>query len=286
MKLTRRVYFSSGHRYWIPAKSEEENRTLFGEWASPYNHGHNYTLDVTVEGDVDPATGMVVNIKDIDDVLQRTIVEKFDGKSINDEVDFFQSHSSSTENLLLYFADILFPSPFRGGGVRGEGPENPLPNEVRLTHLKLQETHLLYAELSLKPEPKMTLTRVYEFAASHRLHCPGLSNEKNLELFGKCNNPAGHGHNYILEVSVEGTPDPQTGMMVDIGAVDEQVNQLVVDRYDHKNFNEDIEEFEGRATTSEVIAQEIFDRLKAALPAKLERIRLHETARNIFEISA
>ncbi|MEZ0324310.1 MAG: 6-carboxytetrahydropterin synthase [Fimbriimonas sp.] len=273
MKLTRRVFFSSGHRYWIPAKSEEENRALFSRWASPYNHGHNYTLEVTVEGDVDAVTGMVVNIKDIDEVLQRTIVDKFDGKSINDEVDYFQTHSSSTENLLLYFGQVLTGS-------------STLPKEVTLTKLKLEETPLLYTELTLKPERKMTLTRVYEFAASHRLHCPGLSDAKNLELFGKCNNPAGHGHNYLLEVSVEGTPDAQTGMMADIGAIDAKVNELVVDRYDHKNFNVDIEEFEGRPTTSEVIAQEIFERLKTNLPAKLHRIRLHETARNIFEVEA
>jgi 6-pyruvoyltetrahydropterin/6-carboxytetrahydropterin synthase len=272
MKLTRRVSFSSGHRYWIPAKSEEENRALFGQWASPFNHGHNYALEVTVSGQVDLVTGMVVNIKDIDDVLQRTIVEKFDGRSINDEIDHFQSHASSTENIMLYIAEVL------SGGV--------LPSEVELVSLKLEETPLLYGQLTISPKRKMTLTRVYEFAASHRLHSPALSDQTNLDLFGKCNNAAGHGHNYLLEVTVEGEPDTQTGMMVDLGTLDQKVNELVVDRYDHKNFNVDIPEFDGRPTTSEVVAQEIFDRLAQALPAKLHRIRLHETARNIFEVEA
>jgi 6-pyruvoyltetrahydropterin/6-carboxytetrahydropterin synthase len=272
VRLTRRVSFASGHRYWIPAKSEAENRALFGQWASPFNHGHNYVLYVTTEGRVDPETGMVVNIKDIDDVLQRRIVDPFDGKSINDEIEFFYSRSTSTENIMSYIASRL-----EGG---------TLPSEVRLIGLRLEETPLLYGELTLVPKRQMTLTRVYEFAASHRLHSPALSLEQNIELFGKCNNPAGHGHNYVLEVTIEGEPQLDTGMIADIGAVDRAVNDLIVDRYDHKNFNVDIPEFEGRPTSSEIVTQEIFKRLENHLPAKLFRVRLHETARNIFEVVA
>src|SRR5207244_4052673 len=89
----------------------------------------------------------------------------------------------------------------------------------------------------------MTLTRTYEFAASHRLHVPTLTDEQNVELFGKCNNPAGHGHNYVLEVTVQGEPDPRTGMMADLETLDRIVEELVVDRYDHKHLNVDIPEF-------------------------------------------
>src|SRR3569832_649300 len=96
--LSRRVSFSSGHRYWLMNKSDEENRRLFGKWASPYSHGHNYLLDVTTLGRVDPATGMVVNIKDIDDVLQECIVARFDNKSLNDQVDYFRDHAPTVEN--------------------------------------------------------------------------------------------------------------------------------------------------------------------------------------------
>lgn len=269
VRLTRRVTFSSGHRYWIPALSEPENRELFGQWASPYNHGHNYILDVTTEGIVDERTGMVVNIKRIDDVLKDDIVAQFDGKSINDEIVHFQSRASSLENLLLYIRSQLVN----------------LPQEARLVGLRLEEMPTLWAALDLE-EDKMTLTRTFEFAASHRLHGEHLSHEENIELFGKCNNPAGHGHNYILEVTVSGTPDERTGMLTDLGELDRSVEELVVDRYDHKNLNEDLPEFRGRITTSEVVAQQIFDTLREHLPARLERIRLHETARNIFEVSA
>jgi 6-pyruvoyltetrahydropterin/6-carboxytetrahydropterin synthase len=152
-----------------------------------------------------------------------------------------------------------------------------------MVSLRLEEMPTLFGELE---NDKMTLTRSYEFAASHRLDSPALSPAENVELFGKCNNAAGHGHNYILEVTVEGQPDEKTGMMVDLEAMDSAVNESVVDRYDHKNFNEDLPEFAGKMTTSEVIAQEIFNRLQTAVPAKLNRIRLWETARNMFEVSA
>lgn len=270
--MTRRVTFSSGHRYWIPTATPEENRALFGEWASPYNHGHNYVLEVTVSGKIDPVTAMVVNIKTIDDILKNVIVSQFDQKSINDEVEHFHARAPTLENLMLFIASRL------GAGI--------LPAEAELTDVRLRETETLFGDYFLKDRDWiMTLTRVYEFAASHRLHVPQMSDKENVELFGKCNNPAGHGHNYVLEVTVEGEPDPRTGMMVDLGQLDRTVEELVVDRYDHKHLNVDIPEFQHRTPTSEVIADEIFNRLEGQLPAKLFRVRLHETARNIFEVS-
>lgn len=276
VRMTRKVTFSSGHRYWIPALSEQENRELFGRWASPFNHGHNYVLDVSVSGQVNAANGMVVNIKRVDDILKAVILAQFDGKSINDEIAHFQSRASSLENLLGFIADEI-TQPLSELG-------------VHLDHLRLEEMPLLFGELDLNRKT-MTLTRVFEFAASHRLHAPALSEAENLRLFGKCNNPAGHGHNYLLEVTVSGQPDPLTGMLIDLGSLDEVVKSEVVDRYDHRNLNVDMPEFADRPTTSEIVALEIFDRLSAAFSAKLPgaelaRVRLHETARNIFEVSA
>ncbi len=269
--MTRSVTFSSGHRYWIPALSEAENRARFGKWASPYNHGHNYVLEVTVEGLIDPRTAMVVNIKDIDDVVRDVVLTRFEQKSINDEIEHFHSRASTTENLLLYIRDLL---------------AGALPAEAELVGLRLYETELLFADLFKNGSWTMTLTRIYEFAASHRLHVQQMTQAQNEELFGKCNNEAGHGHNYVLEVTMEGEPDERTGMMVDLESLDRAVEQLVVDRYDHKHLNVDVPEFQERTPTSEVIAQEIFNRLDGQLPAKLHKVRLHETARNIFEVSA
>lgn len=263
--LTRKVSFSAGHRYWDSDQSVEENRERFGRWASPFNHGHGYILWVSTRGRIDPANGMVVNIKWIDDVLQERVVQVFDQRSINDEVASFKNHPPSLENLLLYFADCL----------------QVLPGEVELTHLRLDETPLLYGEWT----PNMlTLTRTYEFAASHRLHAPVLSNEENERLFGKCNRPHGHGHNYVLEVTVSGQPDAQTGMMCALDSLDEIVEERVVDRYDHRNLDLDLPELQGMCTTSEVVAQAIYDQLDGHLPAQLERVRLFETARSAFTV--
>ncbi|HEY0866876.1 MAG TPA: 6-carboxytetrahydropterin synthase [Fimbriimonas sp.] len=268
--LTRRVSFSSGHRYWLEGLTEAENRSLFGAWASPFSHGHNYVLDVSVSGWTDMANGMVVNIKWIDDVLQEKIVRRFDQRSLNDEVDYFRMHSPSLENLLRFIQAELTSS---------------LPEGARLDRLKLEETPLLWGELDIDTG-MVTVTRVYEFAASHRLHSSKLTHEENLELYGKCNNPAGHGHNYVLEVTVSGEPDERTGFLCDLGELDRQVNDRVVDRYDHRNLNEDLPEFKGVPTTSEILVLEVFRRLDGQLPAKLQRVRLWETARSSFEVSA
>ncbi len=271
MRMMRKVSFSSGHRYWVPALTEVENRELFGEWASPFNHGHNYVFEVTVEGPTDPVTGMIVNIKRIDDVLKAEVVRAFDGKSINDEIAFFHSNASSLENIIRYLHGVITVTP--------------LPGDVRVTHLRLEEMPTLWAEWG-GGQPMVSLTRTYEFAASHRLHSPLLSEAENIFLYGKCNNLAGHGHNYVLEVTVRGIPDARTGMIVDLTKLDEIVERTVVNRYDHKNLDIDIAEFMGRVTTSEVVSQEIFNRLVGAVPAELERVRLWETARNMFEVTS
>ncbi len=265
--LTRRIAFSAGHRYWDPALDAEGNRQRFGRWASPYNHGHNYVLWVSAAGPVDPANGMVVNIKWIDDVLQERIVARCDQRSLNDEVPPFDTTPPTVENLLAWMAREL----------------QDLPGGVQLTALKLEETPLLYGEWT----PDMTsITRTYEFAASHRLHVPSLSPEENVRLFGKCNHPHGHGHNYVLEVTVSAPTDPVTGMSVSLDELDAVVDREIVNRYDHRNLDLDVEELQGGPTTSEIVVQAIFDRLAPAVPGKLVRVRLFETARNVFEVTA
>lgn len=268
MTLTRRVAFSSGHRYWLDNISPEENRATFGKWASPYNHGHNYVLEVSVSGKIDPLNGMVVNIKDIDEVLQDIVVSRYDQRSLNDEVEDFKDKSTSTESI----AKTIW-SKLRGA----------LPGDTRLEKVRLYENPLLFVDVG--ENDQVLLTRVYEFSASHRLDVPDLSEEQNIELFGKCNNVAGHGHNYILEVTVRGTPDPQTGMIADLESIDKVVQEEVVDRYDHKHLNVDLPDFAGKNPTTEVVTRTIWARLNGRLPAQLHKVLVRETARNIFEYS-
>ena len=137
------------------------------------------------------------------------------------------------------------------------------------------------------------VTRRYAFAASHRLHSDALSAEENRELYGKCNNPYGHGHNYLVDVSVRGPRDAATGQTVEIGVLDELVRREVLAPFDHRNLNREVPEFAGVVPTSENLGVEICRRLKRswgqAFPGpwpKLEKICIGETPRNIFEVKA
>ena len=131
---------------------------------------------------------------------------------------------------------------------------------------------------------KAHLTRKYWFAASHRLHTPKISEQENREVYGKCNNPYGHGHNYGLEVTVSGPVAQDTGMVCDLGVIDRTVREYVLDRFDHQNLN-CLNEFQDLVTTTENLCNAIYNILKRALPAThLDKVRLEETSKNSFEV--
>ena len=122
--------------------------------------------------------------------------------------------------------------------------------------------------------------RRYCFSALHRLFCPGWDAQRNQETFGKCANPYGHGHNYVVEVLVAGSPDPVTGMAADLHGMDQAVRQRILDPFDHSNLNL-LAAFAGCVPTSENLCIEIFDRLLAVLPG-LRQVRVEETTNNSF----
>ena len=131
---------------------------------------------------------------------------------------------------------------------------------------------------------RVYLSRRYRFAASHRLYAPELSDEENLAVFGKCANPNGHGHNYQLIVTVAGEVEPTTGMCFDLSVLDQIVHQRVVDRYDHKHLNMDVEDYLEQVPTGENIVRQVWDLLYEAIPdGKLHRLKLVETRDNSFE---
>jgi 6-pyruvoyltetrahydropterin/6-carboxytetrahydropterin synthase len=132
-------------------------------------------------------------------------------------------------------------------------------------------------------EPKLELGRRYKFAASHRLHSAQLSEEENCRVYGKCNNPHGHGHNYVVEIALSGTVDPATGMIVNLADLDGYVEQEVIEVFDHKSLNEDVPAFRDVVPTTENVCKEIYQRLKRFPKAKLERVRVEETSNNAFE---
>lgn len=127
----------------------------------------------------------------------------------------------------------------------------------------------------------VTVSRRAHFNAAHRLYRPDWSYEKNQEVFGKCNNPNFHGHNYELIVSVTGNVNPETGYVIDMKILADVIQAKVEDYMDHKNLNLDVEEFKTLIPTAEHIAFVIYNRLKPELPSILElEVTLYETPRN------
>ena len=131
---------------------------------------------------------------------------------------------------------------------------------------------------------KIAIVRCEHFNAAHRLHNKNWSDQKNKDVFGKCNNPNYHGHNYDLEVKVIGECDPETGYVIDTKILSDLIKKYVLDRYDHKNLNLDTQEFKDVNPTAENIAISIYNLLKPKLASNLElKIKLYETPRNFVE---
>jgi len=130
---------------------------------------------------------------------------------------------------------------------------------------------------------KAYLSRRYRISASHRLHTERYSPEKNQAVYGKCNHPHGHGHNYIVEVMVSGEVDPVTGMVCNLSDLDGFMQREIVDRFDHKNLNLDAS-FQTLVPTTENLCLEVYGVIQAGFPdAKLEKVRVEETSKNSFE---
>jgi 6-pyruvoyltetrahydropterin/6-carboxytetrahydropterin synthase len=130
---------------------------------------------------------------------------------------------------------------------------------------------------------KAYLTRRYMFSSSHRLHSDALSDEENRSTFGKCNNPYGHGHNYALEVTVCGQVSDDTGMVCNLGDLDQAVEQTVLRRFDHQNLNT-LADFAAMVPTTENLSEVVFNILKQSFhSAHLEKVRIEETMMNSFE---
>jgi len=136
----------------------------------------------------------------------------------------------------------------------------------------------VYAGMSKREVNVVYLTRRCEFSASHFYHNPQMSDEENRRVFGRCNNPLGHGHNYALEITVEGEIDPRTGYVLDLAELKQILEREVLDSFDHRFLNKEVPEFAALIPTTENIAVAIWRRLQGKLPTRLHRVRLYEAA--------
>jgi 6-pyruvoyltetrahydropterin/6-carboxytetrahydropterin synthase len=268
VSLSRQVRFSAAHRYFLPQLPDEENVRLFGSSAGPSGHGHDYLCEVTVRGATDPQTGIVMNLTELKPLLEESIVEPLDREFLTALHPFCRGQVPTGENLVRLVWRRL---------------ESSLVG-VKLHRVRLAESSHLHVDCLRKDNDLMVfLTRSYEFSAAHRLHSFHLSDERNQEIFGKCNNPYGHGHNYRVEVTVQGPVDERTGMMVDLEYLDRVVEEEVLARYDHKNLNLDTEEFRELNPTTENLVKVIWQRMAPRLThPRLYRVTVHETEKNSF----
>ena len=268
--LTRQTAFEASHYNRIPELSDAENFKLFGAAANPNSHGHNYVLEVMVKGYVDTDDGMVINLVTLDALLKTEVLTNYDHKHLNQQHPVFAGNphlQPTSENIAVEIWQRLEPS---------------LPDRM-LHRVRLYESATNFVDYHGEGQV-VYLTKVYEFSSAHRLHSHVLSDEENREVFGKCNNPAGHGHNYVLEVTVKGDVDPRTGLVAGLDFLDEVVQEQVYTRFDYKHLNLDTPEFEKLNPTSENFVKVLWDVLELNLrPVVLHRLRLRETPKNHFD---
>jgi 6-pyruvoyltetrahydropterin/6-carboxytetrahydropterin synthase len=262
MYLRRRAVFSAGYLGTASGKPG----------------GHNYICELCVSGQIDSATGMVVNITDIDAVLKSQVTHRLDGTLLDRDVPAFADSPPTPENIARYIWNACV---------------DKLPPSCRLSGVTLFWKPTAWVSLSTlldnREKIMLTVTRAYEFSASHRLHAGPLSVDENVALFGKCNWVHGHGHNYEFDVAITGEPDPKTGQILPPEILDRMVEQEILLPFDHRHLNLDVPEFADLNPTSENLTRVIWDRLYARwqrdgiTAGRLYRVTVRETPRNHFD---
>jgi len=264
--INRRAQFSASHRYWLPELSEAENQTKFGPCTQAPGHGHNYVVYVSMLGDLDQY-GMVLNLSDVKQVIKREVTSQLDFSYLNEVWPEFQATLPTTEHMARVIWQRLAP-------------------HLPIVKIQLFEHPELWAEYTGN-DMEAYLTISTHFSAAHRLALPTLSYEENVEIYGKCARPHGHGHNYHLEVTVKGQIDPRTGMLADLGELQQAIEDHVVEPFDHTFLNKDIPYFAEVVPTAENIAVHIRDLLRdpiAQTGAQLHKVKLIESPNNSAEV--
>ncbi|MDH5740232.1 MAG: 6-carboxytetrahydropterin synthase [Nitrospira sp.] len=219
--LTKRIEFAAAHRYMRPEWDEAKNRALFGHCYNPPAHGHNYLLEVTVAGEIDPKTGMVVNLFDLKRVLLN-VIEEFDHKNLNLDMPYFKDRIPTSEN----FAHVLWS-------------KLATQQDIGALHtLRLCEDEDLYAEVTAADGREMaTVTKRYTFNAVQDAH---------------------QGRDWDCFVTIRGRIDPTTGMVTDIGALDRLVEDRVIKPFNRQDL---CQVLGSDTVKGEAITETIWDRL-------------------------
>ena len=260
MRLMREIRFYMG--FFGPDVPTVPRNTWAGTYASGL--GAFWTLRAGLDGSMNPRTGYLCDIKLIDDLLRSHVQPRLT-KTVREA-------GASLDELAATLGQAIPPG--QAGLPAGIGVgfvELALSPHTRITVLRSASN-------------MVTFTQSFEFAASHRLSCSDLTETENRKLFGKCSNPHGHGHNYVVEVSVAGEPSKVPGNVVDVTHLDQVVRERVVEPFDHRNLNIECPEFAGMNPTVENIAKVIWDRLEGSFErCRLQKIRVWETPKTYAE---
>lgn len=262
-RLTREVRFAINDR--ADSQPDDPPANGYAGYPSLTGFGHFFTLAITLTGELDERSSYLRNIKDIDAVARRVAIP-FIGPMVQ------------SSGLRRTQADFSMPAILLEM-LRDQWPGASL-HEVRLGL-----SPFLFIRCLASEHPMVRLSQKFEFAASHRLHNPKMSDAENRKTYGKCNNPHGHGHNYELEVALAGDPN-ESGLLIDVPALERIVAETVIERFDHKNLNLEVAEFAELIPSVENIARVIHGLLKpklAAAGAKLAGVTVWETSKTWCE---
>jgi 6-pyruvoyltetrahydropterin/6-carboxytetrahydropterin synthase len=254
MRVMREIRFSLG-----PEAVGEVTNSYAG-WPTATLIQPYVVLQAVVTGQPDPRTGYLVNITVIDQLLRERGVPLVRRSC---------EQGCTGEQTLAALARELRDAPPAGTQWAG-------------WHLKLTP----YLAYSLEPgvPDMLSVTQTFEFAAAHRLHCPTMSDAENRAYFGKCNNPNGHGHNYVLEATIAAGTDQPLPCVPPVSQIEQIVKRHVIDRFDHKHLNEDCPEFRDLNPSVENIARMIWTLLDGQFtPGHLAKVRVWETAKTYAE---
>lgn len=228
-------------------------------------YGLFWRLAVVVEGPADPTTGYLCDIKHLDGLLRGPVAGSLQ-KCLGESPDFSLAAVARGLHRCWGLSDEDCPWPAR-----------PVRFEIGISPFTC-----LFVEA--ETENMVKLTQSFEFSAAHRLACVGLSDDENRKLFGKCSNSQGHGHNYVLEVTVAGVPADGRGTVTDLARLDRIVRERVIEPFDHRNLNVECSEFATLNPTVENIARVIWRRLSDAMePGLLSGVRVWETPKTYAE---
>ena len=257
-RLTRQVRFGINDIAECDAGGPPTNS--YAGFPTLNGFGRYLSLEVTLSGEPSPVSNYVINIKDVDEAVRSRVVPVI--------ARVIRSGKGAPATLVGELFNLLQSWP-----------------PLTLEQIRLNLSPFLSFTATSAEQSMIQLSQKFEFSATHRLHNPACTEEQNRKTFGKCNNPHGHGHNYELQVTLTGIPD-SSGVLVDIPAFERIVAQTVIDKFDHKNLNIELEEFKDRIPTVENIALVIYRLLKPKFDAtKLKSVTVWETPKTWCEYS-